>query len=226
MQKAARTTALVIVPLAAAVSAHASTVILPTSNFSCFEVDHGGTSGSCSGGALQLGPSDGVAGVQLFTLGAIDFGSSGGNLTLSTNGNTSGGTLLSGTTLPVSWDFVLSPQGAHATSDLIDWQLTLAVWASGSLIGSYATSGSGNDTITGSNSIQTDAPASTDVSLIGKLSWEGDINASGIDVSVPEGTSFDFNSPGATAVPEPATTGLLATGLACIACRVRKVRRR
>jgi hypothetical protein len=221
MQKTARTTALVIVPLAAAVSAHAGAIsALPTSNFSCVTIDNG-ASGGCSGGAVQLGASNGVAGVQLFTTGSISFSNSGGELILSTNGDISGGTLLSGTTLPLAWDFILSPTG---TSDLIGWQLVFTLDVSGSPIGSFTTSGLGNGTITGTGSLQTTADASTNVSLIGDLTWTGDSNADTIDVSVPGGSSFDFNSPGG--VPEPASTGLVAAGLAWLGWRLRKIRRR
>jgi len=117
----------------------------------------------------------------------------------------------------VSWDFVVS--------NVSDWTLTLYLSASGGNIAYFSTSGdtSGSGTVTGSGSLSaTTTDASTDVSLLAQFEVFAPPDT---DVSVPSGSSFDF-APAASPVPEPATTGLLAAGLAWMGWRLRKVRRR
>ena len=68
-----RKTALVIVPLAAAINNLQATIVFPTGNPSCFT--SGAAATGCfprSGGASQLGdPGNGILGVSFFTTGPI-----------------------------------------------------------------------------------------------------------------------------------------------------------
>src|ERR1700733_7051595 len=66
MMRTVRTTALVIVPLAAAVNAHAGAIALPIGNYTCAYVDNSNsTSGSCSGGdSQQASLGSGVQGMS------------------------------------------------------------------------------------------------------------------------------------------------------------------
>ena len=125
MMKTARTTALVIVPLAAAVSAHAG-AILPTSNLTCTTIDSSG-SGSCTMSDAQQSSQSGITGVSFFTTsgsGPVGFNLSGSstNVTLKVGagGNLSGDLTQND---PVSFNFNFNLQSGGSVSA---WAITLA----------------------------------------------------------------------------------------------------
>lgn len=222
MLKTARTTALVIVPLAAAVSAHASTVVLPTGNPTCST----NLSGSCPGGVEQLADlGSGVQGVSLFmnSGGQTFFASSGSHtgldLALSASGLLVNGPLAGGTAIPVGWNFTLtSTSGSIGT-----WNLTFELGSSegGSDFGSVGVNGSGGGTFVSTPGTFLDVAAGgiasgSTVFEEAILTFNASTNGPPLDVfiNVPAGTSFDFNSTPAASTPEPSSLGIMAAGLA------------
>jgi hypothetical protein len=232
--KTARTTALVIVPLAAAVSAHAGSIALPSGSPTCSN----NVDSSCSAGDSQepdLG--SGVQGLSFFTSGGFTqnliAGGSGStipiNMTLGDSG-TVGGTIAAGTVIPVAWNFNMTPISGSGT--ITSWTLTfnLGSTAGGSQYGSAETSGSSpigsaGSTIIGGPiplDITTTIPGSTTLFESVELSMEVDNTNFGVQVTVPENTTWDFQSVAATTAPEPASLGFIGAGLAFLGALIRR----
>jgi hypothetical protein len=223
MAKTARNAALIVVPLAAAASAaHAGEVYLPTTPVTC-AYNNGGSSGSCSGGAspINTDPGNGIYGVSLFTTSPVFFSSSsGGSLTLSVNGDLSGGGISSGTVIPLAYDFSITPSGSETPSS---WSLEYSIHSSGFNDGFMTVSGSGSGTIAGTASLTlgTLIPSDSLVQIVADLSWSSVTGTGGFFISVPGDGTFDVNSV-SSSTPEPGTMGLLASALAWVGWRFRQ----
>jgi hypothetical protein len=234
MLKTARTTALVIVPLAAAVSAHAGSIVLPTGNPACFASFSGG---SCPGGDAQLAdPGNGIAGVSLFmNSGSQTFFFSSGSgaglgLALTDSGSLAGGSLLGGTNLPVGWNFTLgSISGSIGT-----WTLMFELGSTfgGSDYGSVTVSGSGAGTFTSpaptttflviaSGGVASGSTLFEEAILTFSASTNGGPSAD-VEINVPSGGSFDFNSTAGVTTPEPGAIGIMGAGLAFLGAMLRR----
>lgn len=227
MQGAARKAALVIVPLAAAVQSEAA-AILPTGNPTCSASDTGGPVG-CVTVAEQLpAGSNGITGVKLYS---GDSGStlaffSGGiaQITMGTSGFVSG-SIASGLTIPLSFDFSISGSGFVA---LNSWNLTytLSAPSGGGVFATTTVSSSGGSLgpISGTANMVS-SQAFTDglmtVEAILQVDWSSDGGA--LFVTIPS-NSIDFNAIRTNDVPEPASAGLMVAGLAVLGWRL--VRRR
>jgi hypothetical protein len=196
----ARRGALAIVPLAAAVPAHAGNVVLPTSDFSCQITDEYTTGSSCpsiSAGVTQLGA------------GGVSFSLASGGLVLAGNGTleeTTAGQVATaipiGTTISYSYDFFLSYNEIDP-----NWELTLVVADEGASPGP-ATEISGSPTITGTyGESRTEFSGSgsfvttTSTNANDYLEVYFNLDLSGLDgsanttVEIPAGTSIDFDTP-------------------------------
>jgi hypothetical protein len=237
MMKTARTTALVIVPLAAAVSAHAGAIVasgavLPTSNLTCTRVDGFGT-GGCTMNDLQQTSQSGITGLSFYTgTGAVGFNLSGSSTAIQLKVG-AGGPLSGNLTQndPVAFSFNFNLQSGGSVSS---WSILMAFGNAfgDSSYGSFGASGSG-----GSGSFIPESGSGTLVIPSGGIAsgstfWETTtINATisggiNLQINVPGGATFDYNSAAASSVPEPGSVGLLGSGLAFLGYLFRRRRRK
>ena len=233
MMQTLRTGALVIVPLAAAVSsAHAgivTAVTLPTTTTAC-EASNSNESFSCLGGVSVSALSGSVLnGVQFTSIsgGTSFLGSSGGGtdtFTISTGGTLTGGSL-SGS-IPVSFSFVATAEqlGFLASGS---WTVEFELGSSGgtSNFGSVSFSGGIGNTssISGSNSgslaVSGTVTSGSTIfeSVIVTLPTTGNAE---VGLAYP----FSFNSVNLTGVPEPSSVGTVAAGLGFLGWLLRRRR--
>jgi hypothetical protein len=229
MQRAVRTTALVIIPLAAAIHANAGIItgpILPSGGASC----QMSSSGGCVGGAANFPPvsENGLVGVSLFTSGYSYFSSGGSvSLTLSATGSLPNAGIPDGTTIPLNWVFSLKFLEGGLGGTVSDWTLDFQLLDGASVIGdsgaidnptidNVAINSSGQF-FTGSSSMTTSALALMGDPITERVTLDIDFSAGDADqlgVSVPEATSFDYQSVQIQSTPEPGTMGLTAAGFA------------
>jgi PEP-CTERM motif len=231
--RSAQTAALVIVPLAMAASARATITytVLPSGNFSCVDIDSetqpsDGSSGSCTSGAgiSQAGaPSGGtgVQGVSFFTTGTVSIGLTSGSAILQMIASGLLNQTLS-VDLPLHYNFTLSNISG---TPIGNWSLEFDLGSSGSLTtyGSFDASGSGAGTYSGSGTLHllSNPPAATTLYVAATLDILSDGQTGTLGISVPQGGTFDFLTVNG-AVPEPATAGMLATGLGALALWFRR----
>lgn len=235
MLKTARTTALVIVPLAAAVSAHAGSIALPASGGPTCTLNVSGTCFASDSPETDLG--SGVQGLSFFTSGGFtqNIFSSGTGITISmtmADSGVLGGTIAPGTLIPVDWDFNMTPLSGSGTIN--SWSLVFELGSvlGGNNFGSVGTSGgsigSSGSTIIGGpiNLAVASGGIASGATLFETVVLSMNVTTSlGVQVTVPNLSTWDFGSTAASAVPEPATTGLIGAGLAFFGALLRRRRK-
>jgi hypothetical protein len=236
MLQAARTTALVIVPLAAAVSsAHAGSIALASSGSPVCTTSASG-SFCFAGDSLEPDLGSGVQGLSFYTSGGFTqnlFVNSSGSTIPTTmsmgDSGVMGGTIAAGTLIPVSWNFNMTPLSGSGT--ISSWSLVfeLGSTAGGSQFGSIGTSGgsigsSGATIIGGPINLNVSSTILSGTTLFETVLLTMNLTNTnvGVQVTVPNASSWDFNSVAATGVPEPATTGLIGAGMAFFAALLRR----
>ncbi len=213
--KTARTWALMIMPLAVAVSARATT-ILPTAAFAC-NVTGGNDCGE--GNFAQLPAQNGVEGVKFFTNGPLDIfndgqpAEGGFNLSFETNGSLDGD-LASGFQMPVFYNFTLSGSAAGGDFSGTTWTVMMFFFTVADQTGgSFTASGSGTGTFSGSGTIVSPfVPSGMNMSVIANINVNPGPSVTDLTVSVPA-SSMDFN---VVSTPEPATGGLFGAALVAL----------
>lgn len=209
------------------VNAHASTIVLPTSGFSCEYVDATTTVNgtNCAGGTgsvAQLGA------------GGLSYSTSTNGISLSSNGSFLEGTfgqvataIPAGTVISYSYDFFLQeitidPSWAFELTIIDDTQ-SAQLASTGFIDGTY---GTGDTEFTAPGTMTTNmATNANDV-----LTIEYIIDLSGVpgnaftDIVVPAGTSVDIQTITTTSssTPEPGSLTLFAGGLAWLGWKMRR----
>ena len=224
MKSHARCAALVIVPLASAVGAHATqvTLSLPSSGFSCSLLPNGGSGGDCSSGA---GVTPNSGGISFFTSSGGFAFSSGGSIQMLTSGSGSGAIGV-GALVPYGYAFSLDDEQIDP-----QWTLEFGILdaTTETVILDQIVSGSfgvGTTLFSGSGTFTTLAGTSAgDILNAGFVLSEN--SADFVDIAIPEGSSVDFGaiSNNASTAPEPGSIGLLGGGLAWLAFQLRKRRK-
>jgi hypothetical protein len=137
--------------------------------------------------------------------------------------------------MPLQYDFTIAPGAVSCVSSNpctvdVSWSLSLEVTGPAVVGGEVAAPlafGSGTGEFTGTSALPssfspfvTPAPlgvnAGADLTVYASLRLNASLPTDGtasFGVTVPEGTSFDFQSAQDQGTPEPATMGLLAAGL-------------
>ncbi len=217
--------ALAVVSLGAAVNAHASTVVLPTSGFTCEYTDgttsiNGTNCSAGTGSVAQLGA------------GGLSYSTTPNGITLLGNASFLEGTfgqvataIPVGTVISYSYDFFLQetlidPNWAIELQIIDDTTNSLFV-STGFIDGSYGTSN-----LEYSNSGTMTTTASTNPNDV--LTVEYIIDLTGVpgnDFStlvIPAGTSIDIQTITTSSTPEPGSLALLAGGLAWLGWKLRR----
>lgn len=215
-----RTTVFRLIPiLAASVAAQAGTMSYTfgasAPGFTC-----AGTESSCSGsGAGTVVPPSGA--VLYTTPSESDsVGSIGDRAALNWSGT---GTGIAPLLIPMSWDFSITTTGSASS---VSWDLQFTL--DGTTLYDSTFQALGSNPVIGFTEISTAAlgvnptMGAWDVDL--QVNYAVGAGSGGVTITVPAGTSIDL---GSSAVPEPASWGLAASGLwfAVVSMR-RKLRRR
>lgn len=223
MKKTARTAALVIVPLSAAVSAHATTIsgaTLPTQNFSCSTGGSAsGATADCSSGAgiFQLPGNTGITGASFFTFSPVFVGASGSgsaDIEMWAGTNSFLGPLTQN--VPLAIDFNIE---AFSGGTISDWSFIIVLGSSpeDNTYGQFDMSGSGaSGSFTASIPINGTVPSGVPFYETWELSANYQNVVAGVEFDVPGAASVDLQSAAASGVPEPGTIGLIGAGLALL----------
>lgn len=203
----ARTAALLIMPLAAALTASAAPV-LPASNFQCQAY----AERACSGGASQLPATPGqVQGVKQWLDGQVlaDTGEHQvGWVSFSTSG-TLNEAMAAGTSIPIHYEFtVLGYSGSLAS----DWFAHFSILRNGNVIGTTSAGGPVGGFQTGAVTLTLKSALNAGDNIEVETTIGGATEDGYILVEVPQ-NSIDWNA----SVPEPASIGTAAAGLALAA---------
>lgn len=223
----ARTGALLVLPLAAAVQYAQATVAnstsLPTGGYACTP-----GIGTCTGGDQQLSPVNGLSGVGFFLTSPYSFNGSS-YLDFSSTGpltsTSSGGNLASGTTLTSDYNFSISnPSGGGTDSWSLIYEIFDSTTGRVALLDS-SSSGSGTGTFSRTFADQLTNTLTVGDTLI--VSADISLNASGgiFSLSIPGGLTLDVGS-GVSAAPEPSTLSFAGLALAIAGIWYRLRRRR
>lgn len=217
--------ALAVVSLGGALSAHASTVVLPTSGFSCEYTDgttsvNGTNCTAGTGSVAQLGA------------GGLSYSTTADGITLQGNASFLEGTfgqvataIPSGTVISYSYDFflqetVFDPSWAFELQIVDDTTSSLFV-STGFIDGTYGTSN-----LEYANSGTMTTTAATNANDV--LTVEYIIDLTGVPggdfstLTIPAGTSIDIQTITTSSVPEPGSLALLAGGLAWLGWKLRR----
>jgi hypothetical protein len=204
-----------LLPWLASMPLQAGSVALPTGGLSCTYTDaFHGTPTTCTGGDSAF-MTTGVS----FYLGGEDndLGIRGnGSLTESTS-ETLSSTLASGTAIPYSYDFSLQEENLDP-----DWQLTIELLDGHTVIATTGTSISGtyglsSEGFSGSGTLTTTAADASGQNLTAEfiLTLSGAPDNSLTIVNIAPGSTIDLGPvPASDPTPEPATFGLIGSGLA------------
>jgi hypothetical protein len=220
MRSQARTAALVIIPLAAVVSAYAGPV-LPSGNFVCSYSPNVGSGGTCSGGVNAAG---GAVSYYLASGGVLLEG--GGTLMEHTNASVATA-ITAGSSIPFSYDIGLFAESAVDPNYSLNIQIkdttTSTMLVNSTFPGTF---GPGANTLSNSGLFTSlGSSNSGDNIVVGYLLTLSSVPENvGVNVTVPQGTSVDLGPVGA-GTPEPASVGLMGGGLAWLGYLWRKRRK-
>lgn len=209
----ARAGALVVMPLAAVASAHAS-VILPTSNFTCSATGDS----ACSGGASPFS-NTGVS----FWLSSGGYSFAGaGSITMTTSGPVAS-PIGAGVSIPYSFNIMIFVGSTPETDWSVEYEI-LDVTSETTVFEQTltGTTGSFKTTISGSGNLSTVAGTSAGDQLVVGVVFSESASNQFTDIWIPEGTSIDLGPTGSATISEPATMGLLGGGLAWLGFQRRK----
>jgi len=212
--------ALAAISLLAAVTAHAGSVTLPTTNFSCSL-----NGNDCSG---QSGVTESAGNpLSFFTTTTLAAATTSGTFLIQAFGPVSAAIPVH-TLIPLEYDFTM--QAVNEGSGTGNWDITFEIFdnTTSQPVITNAYSGTYNSilsTISSGAGVTMDtglAIASGDnVNVNVDLTWSG-VGANVItEINVPPDASFDFGpvTTASTSTPEPASLALLGSGLALLALR-------
>jgi hypothetical protein len=216
----ARTAALVIVPLAAAVSAHAGAV-LPNGNFQCSYSPNDNSGGNCAGGVNAAG------GALSFYLSSGGVALQGGGTLMEHSNGSVATAITEGSSIPYSYEiglFLEETDPSYALEIQIKDTTTSTMLVDSTFTGTF---GLGSTPVTGSGTFTAlGSSNSGDNIVVGYLLTLAGVPGNGlVTVTVPEGTSVDLGPVGNAGVPEPASVGLMGGGLAALGYLWRKRRK-
>jgi hypothetical protein len=219
--------ALVAVSLAAAASAHASTVVLPTAGFTCQYTD---ATTSPSGANCAAG----IGAVAQLGAGGLSYSVASGGVTLFGTASLLEGTfgqvataMPVGTSISYSYDFFLTetlidPNWAFELQIVDDTQ-NAVVASTGFIDGTYGTSRT--EFTSPGTILTTTATNPNDVLTVEYIIDLTNVTGGGNPFStleVPAGTSIDIQTITTASTPEPGSLALLAGGLAWLGWKLRR----
>ncbi len=233
MMDGARKSALMIVPLAAAVSAQGAAVTLATSPVYCKFQTFGSSTSNCgsTGSATQKGAGgQGVEGITITTGDPSNYYSGGMAIHFiygdGSYGSSVSGSGIAATSINVAYDFSLhfNPQ---SSGSITGWTLVMGIVQDNNTTASKTFTGTGLTHNTGTGSIALTSTISSADRVQVDLSYTYTVGCAfcSLNTGADSGSKFTFSDVAASATPEPATFGsLLLAGLGAVATRFRRRR--